>query len=1052
MGVVCCKKNFVSFKNETIQIDNEKIDNTQTIINNDNIKMQQISLGHKSTNGKKHSSKKITPQISINRGATVDNYKDTIISNKLKIKNIPLEKKRKSFAISMDNQFKNKFLYQKKFSKILNPNILQPTNLSHKKLYQVPPNQSNKNLRIFEENEYSNLNNILENKLKDNKEKDNKDKENISTRKSTLVDSIVIKSTSIKSLKKHPPIKEINKELTEKQREMLINVLTYNELIDSDMSESFINMILNTISYKRIKDGVVFFEQNQNQDIFYIIEKGKLEYGIDNQIFELSKLNGIGTQALLKYKTNTCYIKSIGRTYLFVLPLEKYRKMVGEIERKRNEEKFAYLKKHFLFSDIDDNKLMNLCSLSNKVKIHENKVLLEEDSLSDKVYYIISGCIKVVKNNIIIKKITDGNIFGEIGLFNQIESLYKYIAEPKTSLIQIAYEDIFSCLGDKCVQYIVQQLYINAVKNDEFLSHISNDKIIERCFPLFQLKFYYNDTILMKNQKKLILPISGTVIKNKLLAKDISNIPEKISMISNKNILNNGLFHTDSVTIDVDIMYNLIGDETIVFECDWESLLPKLIKNDIFKTYKINPLDLIISLRKFSVFKYLSEFKMFQIINSIKEKKCRPGQIILKDGPKSNNFFYIYNGEIKININGVDLKTLIKGKSFGDISSQIVNFSQIADFISSTNSILFVIDKDTYNDIVNKSDFFLNLRKMINLNDVNITLENLYYITDLGSGSYGQVYLVHNKKKLFALKTAELYKISVNKENANSYLNEKTIMQQVLHPFIVHLNNTFKTRDYIFFIMEYVNGINMRKYLEMKDKEKLRNLEEVKFFGGILFSVLHYLAQRKIIHRDIKPDNLMMNSNGYLKLIDFGVAKYLMKDYTNTVTGTPHYMSPEVILGKPYSFEIDYWSTGVVLYEIFYGRVPFGGLCNNINDIYKEIIESNLHLPSDPKNENFNNLINLLLNKNPSVRISKFTNVKNHNFFKNFDFDELLNFSFEAPFKPINPIVGNNENELLKNDNVPLLNYMRNHIYQSASDIDENFLKKSIVDDLLSSF
>ena len=130
---------------------------------------------------------------------------------------------------------------------------------------------------------------------------------------------------------------------------MLIEVLNYNELIDSDMSESFINMIINTISYKRIKDGVIFFDQNQNEDIFYIIEKGKLEYGIDNEIFELPKLNGIGTQALLKYKNNSCYIKSIGRTYLFVLPLEKYRKMVGDIEKKRNEERFSYLKKHFFF-------------------------------------------------------------------------------------------------------------------------------------------------------------------------------------------------------------------------------------------------------------------------------------------------------------------------------------------------------------------------------------------------------------------------------------------------------------------------------------------------------------------------------------------------------------------------------------------------------------------------------------------------------------------------------------------------------------------------------
>ena len=1046
MGIVCCnpKKNLCN--TETIQIEEEILDNSKSIYNN--INQNQNTGINKSTTGKNSSKKpssKHTPHILINRGSTFDNI-DILKTSKLKIKKVNLNQKRKSFAISMDNTFKNKFLYQKK---ITNSKNLLGNNL-HEKIYQIPPNQSNKSLLIIEDEEYKYLKvNDIDNKIDNNKEKDNIN----STRKSTMTDNILKRSSSLSKdkKKKSPSIKEINKELTEKQREMLIEVLTYNELIDSDMSESFINMIINTISYKRIKDGVIFFDQSHKEDIFYIIEKGKLEYGIDNEIFELPKLNGIGTQALLKYKNNTCYIKSIGRTYLFVLPLEKYRKMVGEIEKKRNEENFSYLKKHFFFSNVEDNKLMNLVSISKKIIIHERKTLLEEDSLSDKVYYIISGKVKVLKNELVIKKLKEGNIFGEIGLFNQIESLYQYSAEPETKLIEILYEDIFSCLGEKCILYIIKQLYIKSIKNDEFLSHISTDKIIDNCFPLFQLKFYFNDTILLKNQKKLILPISGTIIKSKLLAKDISYIPEEISITSQKNILENGIFNTDSVTIDADIMYNLIGDETIVFESDWEFLLPKLIKNDIFKNYNLNPLDLIQSLKHISLFKYLSEFKMFQIINSMKETKFKSNQVILKDGPKSNNFYYIYNGDVKININGIDIKTLVKGKSFGDISQNILNYSQTADFISNSNSILFSIDKDTYNDIVNKSDFYLNLRKMINLNDTNISLEKLYYLSDLGSGSYGQVYLVHNKKKLFALKTAEIYKISVNEQTAQSYLNEKTIMQQVNHPFIVHLNNTFKTRDYIFFIMEYVNGINMRKYLEKKDKNELRNIKEVQFFGGILFSVLHYLTQRKIIHRDIKPDNLMMNSYGYIKVIDFGVAKYLMKDYTNTIIGTPHYMSPEVILGKPYSFEVDYWSTGIVLYEVFYGKVPFGCFSNDINQIYKEIIECSLHLPSDPKNESFNNLCNLLLNKNPSVRISKFVNVKNHSFFKNFDFESLLNFTFKSPIV-VNSIFGNNEEELIKNDKIPFLNFMRNNIYQSLSDIDENFIKKSLCDDILTGF
>ena len=499
--------------------------------------------------------------------------------------------------------------------------------------------------------------------------------------------------------------------------------------------------------------------------------------------------------------------------------------------------------------------------------------------------------------------------------------------------------------------------------------------------------------------------------------------------------------------MDVDISYNLIGDEAIVFECEWEAILPKLIQNNIFRIFNIQPFELIQILKQLSLFKYLSEFKLFQIINSFKEKRYGPGQIILKDGPKSNFFYFIFNGEVKININGVDFKTLTNGKCFGDISSEEKKFSQITDFISKTNSIIFLIEKDTYNDIVNKSDFFLNLRKMINLNDANITLYNLYYLQNLGFGSYGQVFLVHNKKKLFAFKTAEIYRISVNKEEAQSYINEKTIMQQVQHPFIVHLNNTFKTKDYIFFIMEFVNGMNLRKYLELKHKNKLRDLEEIRFFGGILFNVLHYLTQRKIIHRDIKPDNLMINTNGYIKVIDFGIAKYLMKDYTNTIIGTPHYMSPEVILGKPYSFSVDYWSTGIVLYEIFYGRVPFGYDINDIKDIYKDIIEGNLILPSDQKNESFNNLISLLLNKNSSNRISNFINIKNHSFFENFHFDDLLEFKYKSFYQPKSNLEFSEE-ELLKNCNVSLLNFMRNHIYQSYSDIDENFLKESLINEL----
>ena len=991
----------------------------------------------------------------VSRFSTNQKIKNKIdIKASLKIKNI--KNRRRSFAIPMDNRFKDKFLYQKKLSLNSNKNFSKNSSINSnknhdEKIYLVPPNKK-KSLFKLE----SNLN--CDNKTQ--KENELKDSNLIETNSKLKLDSesklksISISPQSPKEKKKHLPIEIINKEITSKQKDLIIKVLNENELITNDMDESFINMILNTLIHKRIKDNVIFFDNKSNLgDFYYVIEKGKIEYAIDNEIYELTKLNGIGTQSLLNNSKQKCYIKAVGRCYLFELSLEKYRKYINDYEKKQNEEKFWHLKKHFFFAFIKDeslNKLVKVCPIIN---YHKHTTIVECDSFMENIYYIIFGDIKAKRNDIIIKDISEGEIFGEIGLFNSIESLYEYYSENECSLIEISYENMFLYIGEDCVQKFVYDLFNDAIKNDEFLSYCFTKQIISSLYHFFQLKFYYNDTIVARNQKKIILPISGTVIKSKKLAPDISNILELIQK-KNKNRLITGKFNTDSVTTDVNIMYNLIGDESIIFECDWYEILPTILTNNLFSIYKLDPFELIQSFRNISLFRYISPYKMFQLMNILKEKKFKKGQIILKDGPKSNQFFYIFNGEVNLNINGVNLKQLSKGQSFGDITSDISNYNQKTNFIcKGSQAILFYLDKDNYNEIVNKSDFYLRLRKIIDKNDLSISLNNLYYIKDLGRGSFGKVYLVHNKKNLFALKSTEINAISENKEYASLILNEKTIMSQIEHPYIVRLNDTFKTRDYLFFLMEYINGINMRKYLELKDNKNLRNLQEIKFLGGILFLVLNYLSKKKIIHRDLKPDNLMIDSNGFIKVIDFGMAK-ILKDtnYTNTITGTPHYMSPEVILSKPYSFDVDFWSVGVILYEIFYGRVPFGYGNDSINDIYQDIIENNLHLPSVKINESFNNLLKCLLNKIPSNRISGFNMIKNHIFFKNFDFDGLLKHNFEAPFKPENNVIIENVYDLIKKENVSLLNFMKTSISQSASDIDENFMKSNEMDNLFVNF
>ena len=163
--------------------------------------------------------------------------------------------------------------------------------------------------------------------------------------------------------------------------------------------------------------------------------------------------------------------------------------------------------------------------------------------------------------------------------------------------------------------------------------------------------------------------------------------------------------------------------------------------------------------------------------------------------------------------------------------------------------------------------------------------------------------------------------------------------------------------------------------------------------------MLDYLQKKYIAHRDIKPSNIMIDTNGYLKMIDFGTAK-ILKDYTSTIIGTPHYIAPEILQGKGYSLSCDFWSLGICMFEIFYGIYPFGNNANEVIEIYKEVLKKGLTFPSD-KFSNVNNFIKILLTKKINERLCNVSKLKQKSFFEGFDFNKLNDFQLEPPFKPI---------------------------------------------------
>ena len=255
------------------------------------------------------------------------------------------------------------------------------------------------------------------------------------------------------------------------------------------------------------------------------------------------------------------------------------------------------------------------------------------------------------------------------------------------------------------------------------------------------------------------------------------------------------------------------------------------------------------------------------------------------------------------------------------------------------------------------------------------------------------------------------------------------------------LLKTFKTENNIFFLLEYIKGRGMNKYLNSRSEIKLLNEKETIFYTANILLALDYLNSRQVCHRDLKPDNIIIDEKGYLKIIDFGTSIIIDKNYTNTVTGTPHYMAPEILLGQGYGFSCDYWSLGIIAYETYYGIYPFGRNAKDPIDVYKEVIKKEvIYNGGDNK---IIQLIGGLLTKNETHRICSLEKAKQYEAFKDFDWEDLKDFKIIPQYIPKKVILKSYEEYNVK--------YLQ-HLRQLESKIQESDYLLSSYDEKALSF
>ncbi|KAK9459605.1 kinase-like domain-containing protein [Lipomyces oligophaga] len=280
-----------------------------------------------------------------------------------------------------------------------------------------------------------------------------------------------------------------------------------------------------------------------------------------------------------------------------------------------------------------------------------------------------------------------------------------------------------------------------------------------------------------------------------------------------------------------------------------------------------------------------------------------------------------------------------------------------------------------------------------------LTIDDFDLLKVVGKGSFGKVMQVRKKdtSRIYALKTIRKAHI-ISRSEVTHTLAERTVLAQIDNPFIVPLKFSFQSPEKLYLVLAFINGGELFHHLQ---REGIFELNRARFYTAELLCALECLHEFNVIYRDLKPENILLDYTGHIALCDFGLCKLNMRgdEKTNTFCGTPEYLAPELLLGQGYTKTVDWWTLGVLLYEMLTGLPPFYD--ENTNDMYRKILQEPLRFPEE-MDKDARSLLTGLLNRDPNKRLGAngAEEIKNHKFFAEIDWKKLLGKKYPPPFKP----------------------------------------------------
>lgn len=767
----------------------------------------------------------------------------------------------------------------------------------------------------------------------------------------------------------------------------------------TQLSEKMINTIAKELLLFQIERNYILFSEGEKGYFFFIVKSGRLQLEIANCEGKkiLTQGDTFGEMALIQRTRRSGTVKCIEKAEIYFLDGKIFRDTIYKINKDDFLQKNHSVNLIPIFQFIKSVEINNIASKLIKSVYESGSVIIKQNEIGESLYLIKEGIVKCSdRDGEEVRQLGQNDFFGENSILFEINRSLTVTAITKVKLYQISKSDLIKCLGERYKDILLLSTVKNSLLNKtKYLKYLLVYDFFEKLVTKIELKYYKENEIIINHQNYnndnnklvIIVVISGTVSYVNQIYKRGDIFGEEFLPKGKKRI---------SLTSNV-----IASSESFVYLIKWTDIVNSIDIPNIKQHKILQFFEVISHIKKIQLFKHFSDYQIIGISKKLTKKTYKPTEQIITENSKSSYVFFLYKGKIQIYKKNKFIREYQDYACFGEISI-LKHINHTASVQAVTKASVFLLSREDFFNIIDNNMFIYLNKKFSLLDHFNIELDKLLFVKQLGKGKFGSVSLVYSENKknpnLYAIKSVSKYQAEKNKILTKYFKNEREILLKIDHPFIIKLIKTFQNEQNVFYLMEYINGCELSRYLSLRNKENLQNKKETQFYLSILLVIVSYLNSKNMIHRDIKPDNIMINESGYLTLIDFNTCREI-KDLTSTLAGTPHYIAPEILLGKGYGMSVDYWSIGVIGYRIYFGILPFGRDMNDPIEIYKDIIKGKVDFPETGE---ISELLGSLLRKDVWERLCDIDLLKKFRFFQDFDWNQLIDMKIKPPFIPQN--------------------------------------------------